>query len=630
MTPFRKSLTILLSSLIFVFTNYFINVIFSRLIYLSLEVPAIIFVIPFKIFVCGGIYGTIVELISGEEIVLKFSRFNINAKKYWKYYLYVMAPPFLLYSFLTLGDFGAVKTDSFLFFSYINPLLLFILASAIIRDKYVKPLGLKKSRMLVAIPVAAKMLGLFVAGLFVFHLPYIIQFPGFELARITDFLYSHISLLIFIYFACLILERYPEVQKKFENEREIYLINPLGGGLAFHLGSAFLRGIPAVFVVIKALTPKRYKFREFTRTFWKDHYYASGKLVAITCFSSNSIDAYRIAREFKKRGSKVIMGGPHVTYFPDEALEYCDSVVCGEAESVWPEIIRDYENDTLQKKYLGVPLEDCHHLVHQELLNSPPEVIKEFLETSRGCKFKCYFCTVPSLSQGKLRKQRISEFVELLKKVKTKYNHVSFIDNNIYSDPSYAKELFQALKPVNIKWSTQCSIDIAKNKELLRLAKESGCRGLLIGFEISEGSFEKNQGGKLALADQYRKYAKEIRKMGIGIKAHFIFGFESDTFKCLYKFWKFCFAVKPFATVLSILTPFPGSRFYYDMIKQDRISNLDWRHYGGQTLVFNHPRMNNFLLAKLYPIIYLAFFLTTSKLGYALLLFVALNMAGII
>ncbi len=630
MTPIKKSLAVLNSSLVLVLAAYIPNVIFTRLVYLNWEVPAIIFILPLKVFIYSGIYGMIVELASTEEITLKFSRFKINAKKYWKYYLALTAVPLLFYFLIVTNGPLAKKIDAFSFFAYINPLLLFILSLMIVRDKYIKPLDLTGKKIPTPLPVLMTLLVLFIAGLIIFHLPYILRIPNFELSRITKFAYTYISLLIFTYFAHLALEQYPEAQNTFDHEKEIYLVNSLGGGIAFHISSVLLRMYPPVFVVIKALTPKDYTFRVFNRLFWKTRYYAPGKLVAMTCFTSNSIDTYRIAQEFRKRGSKVILGGPHVTYFPDEALEYCDSVVCGELESVWPDVIRDYENGTLQEKYTGAPVENCHALVYQELLNSPPEIIKDFLETSRGCKFKCYFCTVPSLSQGSLRKQKIPDFIELIKKVKKKYPHVIFIDNNIYSDPAYTKELFRALKPLKIKWSTQCSIDIAKNKELLRLAKESGCTCFLFGFEISEGSFEKAQGGKLALVDHYREYAKEVKKMGIMIKAHYIFGFESDTFKYLFKFWKFCFAINPFATVLSVLTPFPGSQFYYDSVKGDRIANLNWRHYGSQTLVFNHPRMNNAILARVYPFIFLFFLFTTSKLGYVLLFLAIINIVGII
>jgi len=257
-------------------------------------------------------------------------------------------------------------------------------------------------------------------------------------------------------------------------------------------------------------------------------------------------------------------------------------------------------------------------------------VIKDVLETTRGCKFKCKFCTVPSLSSGLVRRKKIDDLVELIKKIKHRHKHVLFIDNNIYNDPAHAKELFTALKPLRIRWSTQCTLDIAKNDKMLKLAKESGCRNLLIGFEIAEGSFEKDQGGKLSMVEQYYHFAQKIKKMGINIKAHFIFGFDSDSFKNIFKFWKFCFSIQPFATVLSILTPFPGSALYDEMVEKDQITNLNWRNYGCQSLVFRHAKMNNFILRHIWPAIYLIFLLTTSRIGYYLIILLALDFSGLL
>ena len=356
------------------------------------------------------------------------------------------------------------------------------------------------------------------------------------------------------------------------------------------------------------------------RALWHKRYFTSNKLVAITCYTCNSAEAYRIAKGFKECGSKVVMGGPHVSYLADEALEFCDSVVIGEMEGIWKDVIKDYENGELKAKYMGGATQDYHKEVHQELLNSPPNVIKGFLETTRGCKFKCHFCTVPSLSDGSLRKKPVFEVVELIKKIKHKYKYVTFIDNNIYNDPGYAKELFKALKPLKIKWGTQCTIDIAKNDETLRLARESGCSALLIGFEISGKSEDKMLGGKLAMAEKYLQYAKKIKQMGIKIKAHYIFGFEHDNFKNLVGMWKFCLKLNPFVSVFSILTPLPGSQFYHDMLKENRIMNLNWRYYGLQSPVCKHKNMNFIHLTLFYRFIFLFFLFSTSKFGIILFL----------
>ena len=349
-------------------------------------------------------------------------------------------------------------------------------------------------------------------------------------------------------------------------------------------------------MVLKALSPKTYKFRKFNRIIWHDRYYKNDVLVCITCFTSNCYEAYTIAKEFKKRGSKVVMGGLHVTYLPNEALAFCDSVVIGQAEGVWQEVIHDYENGTLKSQYKGAAAESDYARVHEELLNSPPYIIKDFLETIRGCKFRCHFCTVPALSGGHVHLQPIDAFVELIKKVRPHYHHVTFIDNNIYSDPAYSRELFIALKPLKIKWRSECTIDIAKNEETLKLARESGCYLGLIGYEISGVSLEKDQGGKFAMAQKYIEYTRIVKKAGIRIKGQFIFGFDSDNFKTLFDLWKFCFSVMPQYTALSMLTPLPGSEVYRNMLLQDRVINLNWRSYNCHRLIVRHPQYESYSL----------------------------------
>ncbi|MBI3617011.1 MAG: cobalamin B12-binding domain-containing protein [Candidatus Omnitrophica bacterium] len=378
-----------------------------------------------------------------------------------------------------------------------------------------------------------------------------------------------------------------------------------------------MRNYPPLFTVLKALTPKTYNFVEFNRCFWQRRYWRADKLVAISCYTSNCYEAYKIAKEFKKRGSKVVMGGPHVTFLPDEALVYCDSVVIGEAEGVWEDVIKDYENNSLKPVYSGVAKEDFYTKTHAELMNSPPEIIRDFLELTRGCKYQCHFCTIPLLSGGKVRKTPIPELVELFKRVRTKHKYIALLDNNIYNDPAYSKQLFEALKPLGIKWQSFCTIDIAKNKEAVRLAKESGCSMLCFGYEIFGGSLEDQNRGKLAMVDRYLEYSRIIQKAGIKIRGNFIYGWDSDNIKSLFKIWKFAFRLRPFLTVIAFLTPLPGSQLYYTMLKEDRLTNLNWRQYDCLDLVFDHKSISHTFLPKIFlRAIPLFLVITTSQTGW--------------
>lgn len=609
-----RTASILNSLIILVFALFLIDAV--NLSYLLKFGFVYVFLITgsLKVYFMSGISGCIIEIISGEEIILQFRRIHQNAKDLWHGFLIVFVV-LRLVDFALFVLFPAFRLWRYLYFSLLETVAVYALAQWVINKKYVRALkALPRNPRFDAISLIALILACLSEAFFTRASDFI-HTGAIEWRNISVFIINYVHVFEFILCSSCIFESYPEIREKFSQQKEIFVINPMNAGILQGLLYWFLRDHPPFFVSLKALTPKTYIFRKFNRIMWQDRYYKSNTLVCITCFTSNCYEAYKIAKEFKKRGSKVVMGGPHVTYLPQEALVFCDSVVVGQAEGVWKEVVRDYENGTLKAQYRGTPTEDDYAQVHQELLNSSPEIVKDFLETTRGCKFRCHFCTIPALSDGKTHLQPISAIVELIRKVRPYYNNVTFIDNNIYSDPSYAKELFVALKPLGIKWQSQCTIDIAKNQETLKLARESGCVGFLFGYEVSGVSLEKSQGGKFAMAQKYREYTKIIKKAGIKIKGHFIYGFDSDNLKTLFQLWRFCFSVMPRFTVVSILTPYPGSGVYQDMLKENRIINLNWRNYGNR-LVTQHPQINHHVVSALFtPVIQPFFLMTTSSMG---------------
>lgn len=576
--------------------------------------------IPIQIYIYAGIYGCLIELVTEGKKVVHRQAFDQNARLLWKSYVILFCLPYLIHfiSFVLWN-----KTFSLEFYkTHLSYFIPIITAIIFIRQKYSSRINF------IDIKINFKdfilFLGLAVFQFSTFYIPEFFNGTFQDSARISLFISIYIQFLTYIFTAQMIFKNYPELLNQHKRQKELILINPGGGGILTGLASLFNRNYPPVFLVLKALTPPDFKISEFNRVRWHKHYCEGGKLVAITCYTSNSAEAYKIAKDFKLQGSKVIMGGPHVTYLSDEALEYCDSVVIGEAEGIWPEVIKDYENHSLKKKYIGQPVEEYHKIVHQTLLQSPPEVIKDFLETTRGCKFRCHFCSIPGLSGGNIRNKPPLEVIELIQKIKHRYPSIVFLDNNIYSDPVYTKELFEALKPLKIKWSSLCTIDIAKNEKLLKLAKESGCELLAIGYEIRGDSVESSQRGKFAMAKSYLEYTKKIKEAGIKIRAGFIFGFDSDRYRNLFDIFLFAFRIQPTLNTLALLTPVPGTQLYQEMMAQNRLININWRHYAALDLVVKHKYLNPVLLSKIFfPFIPACFALFTSKLGYKILLTLA-------
>ena len=283
----------------------------------------------------------------------------------------------------------------------------------------------------------------------------------------------------------------------------------------------FLRTSPGTFslFIIPALTPPEYRVTIFNqKLFWADRDFVGGRLVGISCATANAVSSYRIADRFRKAGSKVVMGGIHVSALPQEALEHCDAVVIGEAESVWPQIVGDYEKGELKKIYEGKPLDDYFSPCFDYFMKLDGRTLyRTGLILSRGCKYRCEFCAPMG---GKPRFIKMDQAMALIERVIRTVPRVfalkpdlSFRDDNIFSDPSYAKELFRQLIPLNIRWQANSSLDIAFDDEALRLAQASGCRSLFIGFEtMYPQRFAKTSLAGVRTPDDYRHAIRQFAK----------------------------------------------------------------------------------------------------------------------
>jgi len=603
-----------------IFTSYFSQNIRDSIF----GIPILLFFITLRFLFFSGAYGTLVEIASDENLTLSIKSFQNNLKQYWKLYLAVSIIPmvvhFLIFSLAPFKNIPYIGVSTFL-----DTVILYIIASSIINKKYLKKLDIIKKKLNITLSDIIVILSVLGVSLGLVAFAYTAEVKLFHIYRVVHFAIKYLHFFLFFYITFIILKTYKELNSISSSEKELYLIAPKSAAVIPSILSLILRIYPPVFTVLRAMTPESYKIREFNQIIWRKRFYQPKKLVGITCFTSNSPEAYKIAKSFREKGSKVIMGGPHVSFCADEALEYCDSVVIGEAEGVWEEIIHDYENDCLKPKYIAPILDNYYEKTTQKMLALPADVIAKSISTGRGCKFNCFFCTIPALSGRRIRKTPVADIISLLKKAKLKAKIISFLDNNIYADPVYAKELFKAMIPLKIRWSGSASLDIAKDAEALKLAKRSGCKIFLIGYEISGSSPEQEKKGKFILAHDYIRLSKIIKKTGIGIKAHFIYGFDSDTLKSLFTLWKFCFRLPADYTCLSFLTPLPGTKLYFDKLANNEITNFNWRNYSLSRFVTSSKNINTEVLNWFYPVLSIGFLSTTSAIGFLLINLIVLT-----
>jgi radical SAM superfamily enzyme YgiQ (UPF0313 family) len=299
-------------------------------------------------------------------------------------------------------------------------------------------------------------------------------------------------------------------------------------------------------------------------------------LVALSVETYTAKRSYQIASEFRRRGVPVVMGGFHPTLVPDEALEYAESIVVGEAEGLWPQIIDDFRNGRLKRQYRQArrpPLAGLR--VDRSIFSGKRYLPVGLVEAGRGCHFRCEFCAIQSYFANTQTRRPIEEILDEIRRVKKPL--IFFVDDNITSNMDQAKEFFRALIPLKIRWVSQASINAAHDEEFLQLIKASGCQGLLIGFETLDPenlhrmrkSFNLMNGG-------YEQALANLRRHEIRLYVTFILGYDTDNGDTLEKTLKFAQQHRFYIVAFNHLTPFPGTPLYERLEREGRLLFDRW------------------------------------------------------
>ena len=309
-------------------------------------------------------------------------------------------------------------------------------------------------------------------------------------------------------------------------------------------------------------------------------YSMAADLVGIGGFTSEMPSAYKIADRFRAAGKKVVLGGVHASALPEEALSHADTVVIGEAEPVWKELLEDFKKGNLKKTYKAHDLPTLDHLqlprrdlIERSMYGSGYNV----LQATRGCPFDCEYCAVTVFFGHTFRTRPVDEVIDEIRGFDTK--EFVFLDDNIAGKPPYAKELFRALIPLKRTWGGQTAITLARNDELMELYAKSGGRYAFIGFEsLSEKNLLKVHKSWNS-PKGYRESIRRLHDAGINVIGSFIFGLDDDGPDVFKNTFDFIMDAGIDAAMFNILTPFPGTRLYDAMEKEGRILDHDWAKY---------------------------------------------------
>lgn len=299
-------------------------------------------------------------------------------------------------------------------------------------------------------------------------------------------------------------------------------------------------------------------------------------LVAINVETYTAQRAYEISKRYRQLGKQVVLGGFHPTLIPNEAIEFADAIVIGEVENIWTQVIEDSQERKLKKYYKS----DVRPVLNgvkprREIFKHKQYLPISLVESGRGCKFACNFCSISSFFNQSYIARPIQEIVKEIESLNKKF--IFLVDDNINVDSKRSKELFRALIPLRISWASQGSINIAEDEELLCLMKKSGCFGLLIGFEsLSKNNLNqmgKNWNGGL---ERYMQALKKFRDHGIGIYATFVFGYDYDDINSFDTTLDFAIKNKFFLAAFNHLVPFPGTPLYNQLKKEGRLLFDNW------------------------------------------------------
>ncbi len=336
--------------------------------------------------------------------------------------------------------------------------------------------------------------------------------------------------------------------------------------------------------------------------------------VGISTITSTAPRAYEIARQVKKSGIPVFMGGPHVTFMTDEALKYVDYVLRGEAEETIVDFIKAIEKGEGLENIQGLSYHLGHLIKHNELkprcndldkypfpnfslIHGYDEAKNQYeitpMQTSRGCPFDCNFCSVTEMFGKNYRFRSTDNVIEEIKQRKPEW--IFFYDDNFAANKKRTKELLQKMidNKLVVPWSSQVRADICKDKELLELMKRTKCAQVYIGFEsINPKTLE--QYNKNQTVEEIQEAIKIIHSYNIKIHGMFIFGSEFDDKKTIKETVKFAKKMQIESVQFMTLIPLPGTPLFKTMEEEKRLISHDWGYYDGHHVVFK-PKSISFL-----------------------------------
>lgn len=366
---------------------------------------------------------------------------------------------------------------------------------------------------------------------------------------------------------------------------------------------------------VAAATPSHWRVRIWDENLLQGPFPADPlpQVVGITVHLTFAHRAYEIARWFRARGCRVVLGGMHVLSCPDEAAAHADALVLGEGATLWPAVLADAEADQLKPRYES-GFEHDYNLdpaPRRDLIPAQGFLTRASLIATRGCHNRCGFCYLAT--EGLRMPYRVRQPADIRAQwERTGEPYAVFVDNNLGSRPEYLRALCRELRPLRRIWSAAVTLDVTDDPTLVRDMALAGCTGVFIGFESLTDNNLAAARKRTPRADDYSRRVALLHDHGIQVNGSFVLGFDHDRPDVFTTLAQWIEANRLECSTFHILTPYPGTPLFRQMEAEGRLLHRDWSRYDTAHVVFQPRHLTPEQLEAGYDWLYRRLFSLTS------------------
>ncbi|MGH9408722.1 MAG: radical SAM protein [Vicinamibacterales bacterium] len=301
--------------------------------------------------------------------------------------------------------------------------------------------------------------------------------------------------------------------------------------------------------------------------------------VAISSFTAQIKDAYRLADRYRAAGTTVILGGTHVTALPNEAADHADAIVVGEGESVWPQVVGDLMRSHVRPVYDGrrVPFDLAKAPLPRYELLDIDKYNRLTVQTQRGCPFDCEFCAASIRVAPGFKVKPVAAVISEIQRIKSLWPRpfIEFADDNTFANKNHGRNLARAMLDQHVRWFTETDVSVADDPALLSMMCDSGCAQVLIGFETPNraamNGLELRSNWKARQVDRYLAAIERIQSFGITVNGCFVLGLDGTGPESFDEILRFIRESGMYEVQVTVQTAFPGTPLYDRLAREGRL-----------------------------------------------------------